>query len=221
MAADPETPVGQARQGVNWLVGLSGGAVGSALLRLDWVLKFPAVAKWVFLLAATCFLASIAFGVFYAFELFALAQRKESLADLSNPANPEKKDEAARSSEISSAKVKVSDANAKVHRFHDATFGTFVVASLLSIGVFYLVLFDCPDCKTPDPPTPHPAIYVIDSTLTYVAGKPAHSHIFLLNQETGEMWEMVCQKAGLVEFRPVDKLTRKVAQVGPPNPSSR
>lgn len=194
MGTDTDNPISQARQGVNWLVGLSGGAVGGALLKLDWILKFPAGAKWVFVATTVCFLLSIFFGVFYAFELFALAQRKESLSRLSD-STPKGSEE-----ETGKAKEKVESAAAKVRRFHHSTFASFAAASVLSIVVLLLVLFRCPACDAPPPPLA--AIYAITSTPVDFDGQSARTHTFLLNQQTGQVWEMRCN-GGSVEFRQV------------------
>jgi len=52
--------------------------------------------------------------------------------------------------------------------------------------------------------------FEITNSLVHVNGHLSHSHTFLLNKQTGEIWEMTCKKGKTVEFRPVEVLERSV-----------
>jgi hypothetical protein len=51
--------------------------------------------------------------------------------------------------------------------------------------------------------------FEITNPLVHVNGH-LHSHTFLLNKQTGEIWEMTCKKGKTVEFRPVEVVERAV-----------
>jgi len=196
MPQEATDPISQASQGVNWLVGLSGAAIGGALAKLDWVLKFPKSGKVAFLIAALFFLLSILAGVFYAFQLFALKQKKQKLDE-------EKSKQAPDDHAIANAQTALNDANAKVRRFHNATMATFAAASISTLFCLGFVLF-----RSTIPPKPPPLVvnhFTLTNVPVHVGGKLSHSHTFLLNQQSGEVWLMTCRAGKLVEFRRVQK----------------
>lgn len=198
MPQEADDPVSQARQGANWLVGLSGAAIGGALAKLDWILKFPKSGKIAFLIAALFFLLSILTGVFYAFQLFALKQRKQKLVE-------EKGNQAPDAQAVAAAQTRLDAANDKVKRFHNATMATFALAGVATMFCLGFVLFNSPPTPLPPKAIP-PNHYVLTDVLVHMGGRLSHSHTFLLNQQTGELWLMTCRADKTVEFRRVQKL---------------
>src|ERR1017187_9639339 len=200
MPQEADDPISQARQGANWLVGLSGAAIGGALAKLDWLLKFPKSGKFAFLIAALFFLLSILAGVFYTFQLFALKQRKQKLEE-------EKGKQPLDAQAVASAKTGLDDANDKVARFHFATMTTFLLAGVTTLVCLGFVLFNStsptlPPKSAPIAPNPYP----LTNVPVHIAGRLSHSHTFLLNQQTGEVWLMTCHADKTVEFRRVQKI---------------
>ena len=194
MAQEADDPISQARQGANWLVGLSGAAIGGALAKLDWILKFPPAGKMAFLVAAFFFFLSILAGVFYAFQLFALKQRKLKLDE-------EKGKQAPTQTAIDAAEARLKEANQKVARFHIGTMVTFALAGAATLVCLGFVL------NAPLPPKPAAAAsnhYVLNHVV-HTGGRLSHSHTFLVDQQTGELWLMTCRGDKTVEFRRVQK----------------
>ncbi len=196
MPQEVTDPISQASQGANWLVGLSGAAVGGALAKLDWVLKFPKWGKTGFLVASLFFMFSILVGVFYAFQLYALKTRKQKLDE-------ERAKQAPVQADIDAAKVKVDLANKKVAKFHYLTMATFAFACFATVGCLGAVLF-----QPAAPPPLKPASvaqnsYVLANLPVHIGGRLSHSHTFLLNRQTGAVWQMTCKKGNLVEFHRV------------------
>jgi len=194
MAQEADDPISQARQGANWLVGLSGAAIGGALAKLDWILKFPPAGKMAFLVAAFFFFLSILAGVFYAFQLFALKQRKLKLDE-------EKGKQAPTQTAIDAAEARLKEANQKVARFHIGTMVTFALAGAATLVCLGFVL------NAPLPPKPAAAAsnhYVLNHVV-HTGGRLSHSHTFLVDQQTGELWLMTCRADKTVEFRRVQK----------------
>jgi hypothetical protein len=196
MAQEADDPISQARQGANWLVGLSGAAIGGALAKLDWILKFPPAGKKAFLVAAFFFFLSILAGMFYAFQLFALKQRKLKLDE-------EKGKQAPTQTAIDAAEARLKEANQKVARFHIGTMVTFALAGAATLVCLGFVL------NAPPPPKPAvaavPNHYVLNHVLVHTGGRLSHSHTFLVDQQTGELWLMTCRADKTVEFRRVQK----------------
>jgi hypothetical protein len=213
MPTEADDPISQARQGTNWLVGLSGGAIGGALAKLDWILKFPTCGKILFCFAALFFFVSILFGVFYSFQLFALKQRKQKL--------DEAKARQASAEELKAPQGDLKSANEKVERFHNFTMGSFALAGLATISCLVCVLlFPNPE----PPPTPQPAAVIPNHfTLTNVPvqahGRLLHSHTFLLDEQTGDLWLMVCRPDKTVEFKRVQQLNLDGTPASPALPS--
>jgi hypothetical protein len=199
MPQEADDPIGQARQGVNWLVGLSGAAIGGALAKLDWVLKFPSHGKVAFLFGGLFFLVSIIFGVFYSFELFSLKLGKQKLDEAQGHWPP---DDAA----VVSARTELVNSNEKVANFHNVTMAAFALAGIATVVCLGYVLF----APAPSPPPPPKLVpsnhYTLVNAPVYVRGKLSHSHTFLLNQQTGEAWLMTCRPDKTVVFRRVQRL---------------
>jgi hypothetical protein len=193
MPEEASDPISQASQGVNWLVGLSGAAIGGALAKLDWVLKFPQSGKIAFLIAALFFLLSVLAGVFYAFQLFALKQKKPKLDE-------EKSKQAPDNDAIANAQNALNHANPKVARFHNAAMGTFAAASIATLFCLGFVLF-----RSAIPSKPSPAVvnhFSLTNIPVHVGGKLSH---FLTQSAKRRGVANDLPGGKLVEFRRVQK----------------
>lgn len=197
MPDQPKDSISQTNQSINWLVGLSGGALGGALLKFDWLLKLRFSAKVAFLIAACFFLASILWGVYYAFQMLAVGRFQDDLDKAKAEWPPD-------DNRINEAKQKVEKATKKAHGFHLKTMVTFLVAGIATIVVLFLSLLAPPPAETKEV-RPHPNKFLITTSQIYSKGRLSHSHTFLLNQQTGEVWQMICSKDEFVEFRRVNR----------------
>jgi hypothetical protein len=190
----PKDSIAQVSQSINWLVGLSGGAIGGALLKFDWLLKLRLSAKLVFLAASCCFLSSILFGVYYAFQMLAVGRYGDELNEAKAEWPPNEK-------RTNDAKDKVDKARDKARSYHLGTMFTFGLAGIATIVALCIALL-APVTVAKETKTP-PNKYLINNSQVYVKGRLSHSHTFLVNQQTGEVWEMMCRKGNIVEFRRV------------------
>ncbi|HEX4037320.1 MAG TPA: hypothetical protein VHX37_04605 [Acidobacteriaceae bacterium] len=197
MADQAEDTLSQARQGANWLVGLSGAALGGALAKLDWILTFPRFGKIFFLGATVFFLLSILFGVFYSFQLYALKQRKEKLAEAGSGWSPDP-------TAVATARTNLDNAAVKVERFHIWTMGTFALAGLMTTVSLGFVLFVSPKPLAP-PVAAVPNHYSVTTVQVVLPKGQMHSHTLLLDEQTGELWLMQCAPGKTVEFRQIHR----------------
>lgn len=201
MPQEGSDPISHASQGANWLVGLSGAAIGGALAKLDWVLKFPPFGKALFFLASFSFMLSILAGVYYAFQLYALKARKQKLAEELARQPPVDAD-------VQQARTQLDTANGKVRKFHFVAMSTFAVscfftaACLVDVLAQNVTLAD-PSSKAISASTPEPNHYTLANVPVHVRGQLSHSHTFLLDQLNGRIWQMTCHKGTVVEFRRV------------------
>jgi len=196
MPSESDDPIKQAGLGVNWLVGLSGAAIGGALTKLDWILKLPKCDKILLFIAAVLLLISIVAGVFYAFELFVVKQRKLRLDEENAKAPPD-------GTVVNKLKAQLQDAGRKTALYHHTTLGSFFLAGITVVVCFSAVLFYCP--PVPEPPkTVLSNHFTVTSVSVTQHGRVTHTHTFLLNQQTGQIWLMTCGPDNKsVEFRRV------------------
>ncbi|MBZ5656332.1 MAG: hypothetical protein LAO56_13760 [Acidobacteriia bacterium] len=192
---EPDDPISQARQGGIWLVGLSGAAIGGALAKLDWLIKFPPSAKIAFFVAFIGFLVSIYFGVCYVGQLLPLKQLVQKRKD----AEAEHKDQA----EIDKIKQQIKNANTKSDFFHYSAIIPFLVSCIAVLVCLNTLLFKPWDIERPPLPPVPPNKYLITNVPVHVHGRLTHSHTLLLNQQTGEIWELTCENGKIIAFRSV------------------
>ena len=192
-------PISKASQGANWFVGLSGAAVGGGLAKLDMVEKFPFWGKVFFVIAAFFFLWSIVSGIFYYFQLLALAQASEKLTREEAKEHP---DQAA----IKAARDKRDAANLKISLFHFGAFVTFPLACMATVACLSFVIFAPAPVPAANPPVAPANHFSLTNVPVYIGGRISHSHTFLLDEQSGDAWLMICQPNKTVEFRKVKRL---------------
>lgn len=129
-------------EGVTWLVGLSAAAVGGAFLHYETLASAPWYARVIFLAVTLCFLATVYFGVNYAFWLYRVfnqREREEELLDRarSQPAlfTPPEHDK------LRQVGKEIQDAENEIKGYHNAllrsfAFGLGGAAIILCMAVF-------------------------------------------------------------------------------------
>jgi hypothetical protein len=201
-------PISERVQGVNWLVGLSGAAIGGALLKFDWLLALHPAAKVLFLVASSLFFGSILCGVYYVFQLFAVRRNQGNLGQIKSQWPADEK-------AVNAATSDLNRVTGRARTFQDLTILAFLGASVTSILALGVALFS--PRPTSEPPQ---SKYLLSTFEVRLRGTPLHTHTFLLNQQTGEIWEMLCRKGGTVEFRRVRKTAYDGSQEEPPAPKA-
>jgi len=102
-------------------------------LKFDWLLKLRPAAKLAFLAASLCFLSSILCGVYYAFQVLAVARYADELdeAKAEWPPNEER---------TGKARNKLEKARGKARSYHLGTMLTFGLAGIATIVVLCIAL---------------------------------------------------------------------------------
>lgn len=213
MPEEKESLYSKAGQGANWLVGLAGAAVGGGLAKLDDLKAFPLFGKRAVLGATFCFMGAIILGIFYYFETLEVAQAKEKLDKAEAAQSPDNQ-------KVEDAKKARKEANDRLSIYHYGSLIFFSLASMATFAGLCDVIFAATK-EPPRPPAPPPPNhYSMVNVPVQAGGRVTHSHTFLLDEQTGETWLMICQPNDkTVEFRRVRRLkldgTEEDAGAGP------
>jgi len=204
---------------VTWLVGLSGAAVGGAFLNFDKVSAAPWWVRLVFFLAAAAFSVAVYFGVHYIFYLNEVANQNERTA-LIVKALPGATDEQKLklSAQAEQANEAIDEAWKNVGDAHNYSIPAFGIGMALSVVLLGLAVMAGPLPKPGEGGTQNfisvpsdvksSAAYQFEITQSavHVTGHGREAHTFLVNKNTGEVWQMRCRGADEVEFHRVHRI---------------
>ena len=209
--------------GVKWTIGLSGAAVAGAFLHLDELGKQPTAARWVLAFAAAGFAVSIISGVNYLHWLMAADVARVRLPEIKKeqdalgtptPTDKEKVDRVATLDRRYKKYAKKIERSYVVSpRWHVAYIVSFIVAAVLATMVFFAAMVRssaqsdrhldkrCNVDKAPSPVPPNR--YIVTYSALHQGRHGKETHTFLLDQQTGQLWQMRCTAGGSVEFHPI------------------
>jgi hypothetical protein len=128
-------------EGVTWLVGLSAAAVGGAFLHYDALSGAPWYAKALFVAASLLFLATVYFGVHYAFWLYRMSNQRERREELREQLRTETIAKEEYEKELAAINKQIAEAADEIGKHHRHvlwSFGCGIIyaALLLVLGVF-------------------------------------------------------------------------------------
>lgn len=204
------------RAGASWLVGLSGAAVGGAFLNFDKVAPAPILIRFIFFFAAVAFGLAVCFGVQYFFWLNYAANQTElkntidrKVVDAETTAG----EKAALGIRLGGVENEINNAWNQIRAFNFKTQRAFEVGMALA-GLLLLAGTiggaACPkpaeSGSQPQPTATNPQPYEIVLSAVHRTRHGREAHTFLLNRNTGGVWQMVCRKSDEVEFRRVHRV---------------
>jgi hypothetical protein len=195
---------------VDW--GLAGAVFAGVFLHPEWILGRPE--KMRIYLAVVLFLFGISMigGVVYLLWINSVRRKKEMLgeieSDLSVPVvtpNPEKRKELRDKWDSTSGELK--KAQGHMNLWYAVLSVPFYLAAFLGV-VAFCVWVAWPQKSVEDgkkqPVVADPLRFTITQSAVHRTKKGMEAHTFLLNQQTGEVWQMVCDgPSGAVSFRRV------------------
>ena len=129
-------------EGVTWLVGLSAAAVGGAFLHYDALSGAPWYARALFVAASLLFLATVYFGVHYAFWLYSMSNQRERRQGLKDELLAGTIDKEEYSRELADIDTKIADATQQIAKHHRHLFRFFGLGVIFA-AVLLLVLAVC------------------------------------------------------------------------------
>ncbi|MBS1822065.1 MAG: hypothetical protein JST61_08855 [Acidobacteria bacterium] len=199
--------------GVKWIVGLSGAVLAGVFLHPEQLdgrhpLMRPTVAVILGL-----FVVSMIGGVVYLLWLLRIKRVKENLNEINEElAAPFTIPDPVRRTWLEAEKKKLEtekDGSSKeTEQWFNVLLWPFSIGAL-AIGVIFCLSVVWP--KKPvvvdKPVAPVPLHFTVVQSAVHKTDHGMQAHTFLLNQQTGEMWQMVCdQKGAVVGFRRVRRL---------------
>jgi hypothetical protein len=197
---------------VKWIVGLAGAVFAGVFLHPEWILGRPE--KMRIYLAVVLFLFGISMigGVVYLLWINSVRRKKEMLgeieSDLSVPVvtpDPAKRKEL--QDKWDSTRGKLKKAQSRMNFWYAVLSVPFYVAAFLGV-VAFCVWVAWPQKSADDgkkqPTVADPLRFTITQSAVHKTKKGMEAHTFLLNQQTGEVWQMVCDgPSGALSFRRV------------------
>ena len=192
---------------VKWIVGISGAVMAGVYLHPEAVTTLSLDAKRCLAAVMLLFGVSSFGGVVYLLWLNNVRRKKELLveteAKLAAPVFLPNPDET-RQLEVKRGKLqkKLSRAQTSLNVWYAIFTWAFYGAAVLTVFFFMLRIV-----RTKDPvvvETPH---FTVVQSAVHRTDHGMQAHTFLFNQQTGEMWQMVCdQKGTVVGFQRVRRL---------------
>jgi hypothetical protein len=185
-----------------WIVGLCAAVFAGFFLHPEHITEWPGRARWSLAVVLLLLGVSIISGVLYPFWLSWMRRQREKLdeveRELSITSDPSRREELTERT----AKLKNNiekEGPARTNLWYNVFVYSFCVAAFLGVIGFCASMVMSP--KKPD--APKPPVAVVDPLRFTIVQSAVHktkfgmqAHTFLLNRQTGEMWQMVCDAQG-------------------------
>jgi len=204
MATSYQEALGHYSDGVKWSVGISCAIVGGAFLQHEFLFSQP---NWIQLPiggAVLCFVVSIFCGIEYVSRLDRIQTMEAGKTQLASKtqalSDEEKLDLTKRGDEIDKAL-----SSSKPWLWANK------VGFLIGISVATITVLAARPPKasgqdvtlhTPDMASKR---FTVTHSAVHQTAHGSQAHTFLLDENTGEMWQMVCAPGGSVTFKPVTR----------------
>jgi hypothetical protein len=193
-------------EGVKWLVGISGAAIGGAFTQYEQIWHQPLWVRGLLALDVVLFVISIWAGVNYLLWINAVRRAKERISEidaertaLGDTATDAKKRDLDNNKKPSNAKL--TEAAQQMPRWHKGYSRSFSAAVLIAAGILFIAIAR-PIPKPEAAESPQRFTIVLSAVHSTPHGSQAHT--FLLDQKTGDLWQMSCDVQGnVVAFRRV------------------
>jgi hypothetical protein len=224
MAETSSSAIGTYGEGVKWLVGLSASVVAGAFLHLKEIDGQPLYLRILIAAALILFFVSIWSGINYLLWLNAVgADReriKESREELRGSVTEKEKLELERRIDRSKGRIGVSEtAMPPWHQLYTYTFAGGLAISMLSIT---LALIVAPTPRGEPQSEKNPSLskneVAIAPTSRFHLGYSAvhqtshgkEAHTFLVDDQTGRIWQMMCMSKDEVTFKQVHRTDENI-----------
>ena len=192
---------------VKWIVGISGAAMAGVFLHPEAAARLSDEAKYCLAGIMLLFGISSFGGVVYLLWLNSVRRKKEKLAEIEAKlvapvALPNLDNIAELENDRNKKNKKLTLAQTSLNLWYWIFTWSFYGAAILTIFFFMLRIV-----RTKDPVVAEPLHFTVVQSAVHRTDHGMQAHTFLLNQQTGEMWQMVCdQKGTVVGFRRVRRL---------------
>jgi MFS family permease len=213
---------------LKWMLGLSAGVIAGVFLHPEQIAQASGWGKGAVVVVLALFGLSVIVGVVYLFWLSRVRRIKERLAEIKTElSTPVVTPDAKRTKGLVDEQAELTTENVEAKKDMNEWFTLllwfFFGAAGIGLIVFcvFVGMLKPPE-KAKDPPPPPPAVeplkYTVVQSAVHSTKGGMQAHTFLLNQQTGEMWQMMCDAQGkVVSFQRVLKRDLK----GNPEPDDQ
>jgi hypothetical protein len=195
---------------VKWIVGLSGAALAGVFLHPEQLPQHPPWIKFVVALVVILFVVNVVAGAGYLVWINRVRRIKERLKEIEDEllATITECDPEALADENNALTKELKGAPKEMQSWYLLLTGSWCVAALI-VALLLCVTIVSPG-KTGEivrAPVGDPLSYTITQSAVHRTKNGRQAHTFLLNQQTGEIWQMICDPRGTVTaFRRVPRL---------------
>ena len=191
-------------EGVKWQIGLSTAALAGLWAKLEFLLDQPVEVRYAAAGIAALLVASVWVGAEYLRWLIKVPTIKDRMAAIE--AIPIGNRTAEQTADLARLNTSYQEARDAIPSWHRASVITFFVTCLVAAAGVFAAVSRLQPAKKTDSPTPVALRYQIALSAVHQTGHGREAHTFLLDQSTGDVWQMVCTNEGLVSFRRIRKL---------------
>jgi hypothetical protein len=200
--------------GVKWIVGLAGAVYAGFFLHPDWITQRPEKMRIYIAVVLFLFGISMISGVVYLLWINRVRRTKERLGEFESALSapvviPDLEKRKSPLEERDRIKSDLKKAQKPMDFWYWMLRASFFLAAFLGVLAF------CVWVATPQESAkggkkqadiPNPLRFTITQSAVHKTKKGMEAHTFLLNQQTGEVWQMVCDgPGGVISFRQVPR----------------
>jgi hypothetical protein len=221
--------------GVKWLVGISAAALGGAFLHVKEINEQPPAVRVVIAIAIVAFFVSIYGGVNYLLWLNGLAASKERIREsnekLQSETDKGKRNELQAHVEKQERRIARAESTMPTwHRIYTIAFSSALLVATFALCCAVIAGHDEKKPAAPPPedsterkasaePAPLARFHIVYSAV-HQTGHGREAHTFLIDDQTGKLWQMVCSGKDAVAFRLVERTGANAEAAGSPAPQA-
>ncbi|HLH04309.1 MAG TPA: hypothetical protein VKX25_16210 [Bryobacteraceae bacterium] len=231
MAESSGSAIATYGDGVKWLVGISAAALGGAFLHVKEINEQPLAVRVVIAIAVVAFLVSIWGGVNYLLWLNGMAASKERIRESTEKLQSETAEDKRNElhAKIEKQERRIAKAESTMPTWHRIYTIAFSAALLIATaGLCFAVIRahdenkpgappseNSTEKKTPADPASLARFHIVYSAV-HQTGHGREAHTFLMDDQTGAVWQMVCSGKDAVAFRLVERTGQSADAAGSP-----
>lgn len=221
MTDTPSTSTGTYGEGIKWILAIAAAAIGGAFLHLDKIERESHATQVLLGLSLLLFVCSIWSGMNYLLWLNTIPIVRERLKEnrsslFASDGSSSSNTNTLLRDQIRNDEKTISDAELTMPTWHRIYTYSFSAALAISTIGLLTSMFVAGMAKRTGanhnvivqstPPVDLKRFSVVYSAV-HAAGNGRHeAHTFLINNETGELWQMICDKGTMVRFSKIQRV---------------
>jgi hypothetical protein len=208
-------------EGVKWILAIAAAAIAGAFVHLSEIKQESIGVQGLVALSLIAFVYSIWTGMYYLLWLNTVPLVRDRIKQNEEELTAVPITDVAKKAEIEGriAKqretIKISEtAMPSWYKHYTYSFSTALVCA--TVALLLSMVMNAASEKATKASGDHNTIshphYSLALSAVHATGKGREAHTFLINDETGDLWQMVCDKGGHVAFQKVKRIDTPLAQ---------